>query len=75
MDSRINRLQMTDSLNHKPPGDDPFCIKSAPEKKFLDAQDVQSVSILESAVSWIEQDSTTKPDEYLEDCNTRNCGE
>jgi len=26
-------------------------------------------------VSWIEQDSTEKPDEYLEECNTRICGE
>jgi hypothetical protein len=66
---------MTDSLKHLVHGEDSFCGRSAPTEKNLDAQVVPSDRILESAVSWIEQDSTTKPDEYLEDCNTRICGE
>lgn len=66
---------MIDSRKHLVHGDDSFCGRSAPPEKNLDVQIVPSVRILESAVSWIEQDSTTKPDEYLEDCNTRISGE
>jgi hypothetical protein len=30
---------------------------------------------LQNMVIWIEQDSTTQPDEYLEECNTHQNGE
>jgi len=30
---------------------------------------------IESTVSWIAQDSTSNPDEYLEECNTNQNGE
>jgi|GEM_PF-2071696 len=68
--------QMTNSLNHTAHQDEQVCGRSAPaEKKFLDVQVVPRVRFLEGTVSWIEQDSTEKPDEYLEECNTRIYGE
>ncbi|MCF7960107.1 MAG: hypothetical protein K9M08_05145 [Pirellula sp.] len=67
---------MTNSLNHTAHQVEQVCGKSAPaEKKFLDVQVVPRVRFLEGTVSWIEQDSTEKPDEYLEECNTRIYGE
>jgi Na+-translocating ferredoxin:NAD+ oxidoreductase RnfG subunit len=38
-------------------------------------QQISSVGHFESTVNWIEQDSTSQPLEYLEDCDTRICGE
>ena len=67
--------QMTNSLNHTSHRDGQVCEKSAPAEKNLDCHVVQRVRFLEGTVSWIEQDSTAKPDEYLEECNTRICGE
>ena len=66
---------MTNSLNHRAHQDEQVCGESAPAEKNLDVQVVPRVRFLEGTVSWIEQDSTEKPDEYLEECNTRNCGE
>lgn len=67
---------MTGSLHHMAHQDEQVCGESAPaEKNFLDVQVVPRVRFLEGTVSWIEQDSTAKPDEYLEECNTRICGE
>jgi hypothetical protein len=66
---------MTNSLNHTAHQDEQVCGKSAPAEKNLECQVDQRVRFLEGTVSWIEQDSTEKPDEYLEECNTRICGE
>ena len=66
---------MTNSLNHTAHQDEQVCGKSAPAEKNLGVQIVPRVRFLEGTVSWIEQDSTEKPDEYLEECNTRICGE
>lgn len=30
---------------------------------------------LETMVKWIEQDSSSQPEKYLEDCDTKICGE
>lgn len=66
---------MTNSLNHTAHQDEQVFGKSAPAEKNLDVQIVPIVRFLEGTVSWIEQDSTAKPDEYLEECNTRIHGE
>lgn len=66
---------MTNSLNHTAHQDERVCGKSSAAEKKLDVQIVPRVRFLEGTVSWIEQDSTEKPDEYLEECNTRICGE
>ena len=67
--------QMTNSLNHTVHQDEQVCGKSTPAEKNLDVPVVPRVRFLEGTVSWIEQDSTAKPDEYLEECNTRIYGE
>lgn len=66
---------MTNSLNHTAHQDEQVCGESAPPEKNLEVQFVPRVRFLEGTVIWIEQDSTAKPDEYLEECNTRICGE
>jgi hypothetical protein len=66
---------MTNSLNHTARQEEQVGGESAPPEKNLDVPVVPRVRFLEGTVSWIEQDSTEKPDEYLEECNTRNCGE
>jgi hypothetical protein len=66
---------MTNSLNRTAHQDEQVCGEFAPAEINLDVQVVPRVRFLEGTVSWIEQDSTEKPDEYLEECNTRNCGE
>jgi hypothetical protein len=66
---------MSNSLNHAAQNVEQVCGKSTATEKNLDVQIVPRVRFLEGTVSWIEQDSTEKPDEYLEECNTRICGE
>lgn len=73
--SNKENRQMSNSLNHTTPKVEQYCGKSGPAEKNLDVQVVPRVRFLEGTVSWIEQDSTEKPDEYLEECNTRICGE
>ncbi|MEQ1828994.1 MAG: hypothetical protein ABL921_23730 [Pirellula sp.] len=50
--------------------------QSAPPRN-ADASQKEShqFKTLESTVGWIEQDSTSKPNEYLEDCDTQIFGE
>jgi hypothetical protein len=45
------------------------------KKRILSAVEISQFSTLESTVSWIEQDSTSKPSEYLEESNTNIFGE
>jgi hypothetical protein len=47
----------------------PPLLNKSPSETFPSLDD------LESTVSWIEQDSTTQPNQYLEDCNTKIFGE
>jgi hypothetical protein len=43
------------------------------KQKSYDGSEISEV--LEGTVSWIGKDSETQSDQYLEECNTHQCGE
>ena len=53
------------------------CGNSNPERSSHreQAEKAYPTEKLQNMVIWIEQDSTTQPDEYLEECNTHQNGE
>ena len=66
---------MKDDAKAKPSSDLNDNASDGQSKYFPKLEDDCDFRAIESTVSWIEQDSASKPEEYLDECNTKICGE
>jgi hypothetical protein len=66
---------MTKSELHSLPENSPNRPVANTPAKRSSYEKNSELRFLESTVNWIAQDSRTRPNQYLEDCNTQICGE